>query len=39
LVPGVEWKKVPTHAVEAGRADAVIAAAEEFAAATPDESI
>lgn len=37
LAAGVEWKQVPTHAVEAGRADAVIAAAEEFAAATPDE--
>jgi hypothetical protein len=37
VVAGVEWKQVPTHAIEAGRADAVIAAAEEFAAATPDE--
>jgi len=34
---GVEWKQVPTHAVESGRADAVVAAAEEFAAATADE--
>jgi hypothetical protein len=28
---------VPTHAVEARRADAVVAAAEASAAATPDE--
>lgn len=37
LAADVEWRQVPTHAIEAGRADAVIAAAEEFAAATPDE--
>jgi hypothetical protein len=37
VVAGVEWKQVPAHAVGAGRADAVVAAAEEFAAATPDE--
>jgi len=37
LATDVEWRQVPTHAIEAGRADAVIAAAEEFAAATPDE--
>jgi hypothetical protein len=37
VVAGVEWKQVPTHAVESGRADAVVAAAEKFAAATADE--
>jgi hypothetical protein len=37
LAADVEWRQVPTHAIESGRADAVIAAAEEFAAATPDE--
>lgn len=37
VIAGVEWKQVPTHAIESGRPDAVVAAAEEFAAATPDE--
>ena len=37
VVAGVEIKQVATHAVEAGRADAVLAAAEDFAAATPEE--
>jgi hypothetical protein len=37
VVAGVEWQQVPTHAIEAGRADVVVAAAEAFAAATPDE--
>jgi hypothetical protein len=37
VIAGVEWKQAPTHAVEVGRADAVVAAAEEFAAASPDE--
>jgi hypothetical protein len=37
LARDVEWKQVPTHAVESGRADAVLAAAREFAAATADE--
>lgn len=33
----VEWRQVPTHAIERGRADAVRAAAEEFADASRDE--
>ena len=37
LAPDVEWKQVPTHAIEDGRADAVLAAAEEFAAASAAE--
>jgi hypothetical protein len=37
VLAGVEWRQVPTHAIEDGRADAVIAAAEEFAAASSEE--
>jgi hypothetical protein len=34
---GVDFRQVPTHAIEDGHVDAVIAAAEEFAAASADE--
>ena len=37
MIQGVDFKQVPTHAIEGGRADAVIAAAEDFAAASADE--
>jgi hypothetical protein len=32
-----DWKQVPVHAIEMGHIDAVLAAAEAFAAASPDE--
>lgn len=33
----VVWKQVPTHAIEDGHADKIIAAAREFAAASPED--
>jgi hypothetical protein len=39
VVDDVEFKQVSTHAIEAGHAQAVIAAAESFAAATPEERL
>ena len=37
VVDGVDFKQVPVHAIEDGRADVVVQAAEAFAAASPDE--
>src|SRR3954453_13760093 len=35
VVSGVDFRQVPTHAIESGHVDAVIAAAEAFSEASP----